>query len=387
MHRIYLDHNATAPLRPEARRALDAAIDAGAANPSSLHAHGRAARRLLDDARAAVARFVAGDADEVVFTASATEANNLALLGVAGARGARRRIVTSGFEHPSVGAVLDRLETRGFTIVRVRPDRDGRIDAAAVLDAADPATTAFVSLILAQHEIGTLQPVPEIGAALRARGVPFHTDATQAAASRPIGLDRLHADFVTFSGHKIGAPHGVGVLLARPAFELEAVLAGGRQENGRRPGTENVAAIAGLGAVAATLADGLEGEAAAIARRRDRLETRLRATIPDVEVIGAQAPRVAGTTSLNVHGAEAEALVIGCDLEGCAISAGAACSSGTLRRSPALIAMGRPDAAGSTIRIGLGPATGDAEIDAFVPILARVAAQARAAAPVAAGRR
>ncbi len=386
MLRGFLDHNATSPLRPEARAALQAAHADGPLNASSLHDEGRRARRILDRARAQVASFVASDPDEVIFTASATEANNLAILGTAAARPARRRIVTSAFEHPSVGAAVDHLEARGWEIVRVRPDRDGVVDAAAVIEAADPERTALVSVLLAQHEVGTLQPVRALGAALRARGVPLHTDATQAAAALPIGLDRLDADLITFSGHKLGAPHGAGVLVARQGLDFAPILHGGGQENGRRPGTENVAAIAGLGAVAELLTTTLASEAAAVARRRDRFETAVARAVADVEVHGARVARLPGTSSLHVRGAEAEALVIGCDLEGFAVSAGAACSSGTLRRSPSLVAMGLPDAAGSTLRVGLGWSTTDDIVDRFVVALAGVVARARAAAPMAAGR-
>lgn len=386
MLRAYLDHNATSPLRPEARAALEAALAQGPLNPSSLHHDGRRARRILEQARAQVARLVEGDPDEVLFTASASESNNLAILGAVAARPARRRIVTTGFEHPSVGALVDHLETRGHEVVRVRPGRDGVVDAAAVIDAADPDRTAIVSVILAQHEIGTLQPVRAIGAALRARGVPLHTDATQAAATLPIGLERLDADLVTFSAHKMGAPHGAGVLLVRRGVDLAPVFRGGGQESGRRPGTENVAAIAGLGAVAAALEAGRDTEAASIARRRDRLEALVGATIPDVEVHGARVERLPGTCSLHVRGAESEALVIGCDLEGFSVSAGAACSSGMLRRSPALLEMGLADAAGSTLRIGLGWSTPEDALEPFVEALARVAARARSAAPVAVRR-
>ncbi|HUD72850.1 MAG TPA: cysteine desulfurase family protein, partial [Dongiaceae bacterium] len=346
----------------------------------------RRARRILDRARSRVARFVAADPDEVIFTASATEANNLAILGTLAAHPARRRVVTTAFEHPSVGAVLDQLEARGCTIVRVRPDRDGVVDPAAVIDAATAEPTALVSVMLAQHEVGTLQPVHAIGPALRARGVPFHTDATQAAGALPIGLDRLDADLVTFSGHKIGAPHGAGVLLARRGFDPAPILQGGGQENGRRPGTENVAAIAGLGAVAELLTTTLAAEAATIARNRDRLETAVDRDLADVEVHGARVARLPGTSSLHVRGAEAEALVIGCDLEGFAVSAGAACSSGTPGRSPALLAMGLADAAGSTLRVGLGWSTTDDTVDRFLIALAGVVARARAAAPTTAAR-
>jgi cysteine desulfurase len=384
--RGFLDHNATSPLRPEARAALDAAHAEGPLNASSLHEAGRRARRILDRARAQVAAFVASDPDEVIFTASATEANNLAILGTVAARPARRRIVTTAFEHPSIGAPVDHLEARGYEIVRVRPDRDGVIDAAAVIDAADPERTALVSVLLAQHEVGTLQPVRAIGSALRGRGVPLHTDATQAAAALPIGLDRLEADLVTFSGHKLGAPHGAGVLLARRGFDPAPILHGGRQENGRRPGTENIGAIAGLGAVAALLTTTLEAESTTVARRRDRLETTVARAIADVTVHGARVARLPGTSSLQVRGAESEALVIGCDLEGFAVSAGAACSSGTLRRSPTLVAMGLPEAAGSTLRVGLGWSTTDDLVDRFVIALAGVVDRARAAAPIAADR-
>jgi cysteine desulfurase len=382
--RAYLDHNATSPLRPEARAAVDAALSAGPLNPSSPHEPGQRARRILDRARDTVARFVAADQDEVIFTASATEANNLAILGAVAARGARTRVVTTAFEHPSVGAAIDHLERRGFEVIRVRPDRDGVIDPQAVIDAAEPERTALVSVMLANHEVGTLQPVRAIGEALRARGVWLHTDATQAATSVRVGLECLAADLVTFSGHKIGAPHGVGVLLLRRGIDPAPHLFGGRQENGRRPGTENLPAIAGLGAVADVLTTALEAEAESIRARRDRLERQVAAAIPDSEVIGRRAARTAGTCSLHLAGAEAESMVLGCDLEGFAVSAGAACASGTLRVSPSLLAMGRPEAAASTLRVGLGWSTTDDEVDRFAAALAAVAARARAAfAPVA----
>jgi len=384
MHRVYLDHNGTAPLRPEARAAYRRAIDDPSGNPSSLHAFGHRARMAVETARDQVAALIGAAPREVVFTASATEANNLALLGtIQAAAPERRRIVGSSFEHPSVGRVLDHLETRGFEVIRVRPGRDGRVNPADIVAAVDPPRTAFVTLMLANHEVGTLQPVHEVARTLAGSGVVVHSDAVQAAGRMPVRFADLGVDLMTVAAHKFGGPVGAGALVVRSGLTIAPLLHGGGQELNRRPGTENVPALAAFGAAAAAVAAGLEDEATRQVALRDRLEAAAGRLGHGIRVNGAGAPRLPNTTSLFVPGTDAETLVIGLDLEGFAVSAGAACSAGTIRRSPALVAMGLESAAVASIRISLGSTTTTDEIDRFVATLGVVVERARAITPVA----
>ncbi len=385
MRRIYLDHNATSPLRPEAREAMLRHLAEPQGNPSSIHAFGHAARMTLESARERVARLLGAAPEEIVLTSGGTEANNLALYGAALAAGVdRRRVVASAIEHPSVLAVLGDLEERGFEVVRVPPDRSGVVPAGVVLEAALPGT-AVVSLMLANNEVGTLQPVGEVGRELRRRGILFHCDAAQGAGKVPIDAAALPVDLLSIAGHKFGGPQGTGALFVRRGLVLSPHLRGGGQELHRRAGTENVAGAAGLGAAAAAAVRGLEEEAPRIAALRDRLEAALLDRLPGTRVNGARAPRVPNTTSLAFEGATGESLVIALDLEGIAVSAGSACSAGTIRRSHVLEAMGLPEASRSSIRVSLGPETTAAEIDALVGALETVLARSRRAALAAQG--
>jgi cysteine desulfurase len=387
MHRVYLDHNSTAPLLPEAHAAWRRAVEEGPGNPSSVHSFGHRARMSVEMAREEVAALAGAEPREIVFTASATEANNLALQGAAlAAPAGRRQIVASGIEHPSVARVLDALGARGFDVVRVPPGRDGRVSADAILAAIDRDATAVVTLMLANHEIGTLQPVAEIGRALRGRGALLHTDAAQAAGRIPLAAADLGVDLMTLAAHKCGGPQGAGALFVRSATRLAPILHGGGQELNRRPGTENVPAVAAFGAAAAVVRGRLATEAARLFALRERLEAGARALDPGIRINGAVAPRLPNTSSLFVPGALAEELVIGLDLEGYAVSAGAACSSGTLRRSPTLLAMGLASEAASSVRVSLGAATTLEEVDGFLAALARVVTRVRSLQPLEAGR-
>lgn len=386
MSRIYLDHNATSPLRAEAREAMLRHLEAPAGNPSSVHATGHAARMAVEAARESVAALIGARPEEVILTGGGTEANNLALFGaLRRARGPARRVVTSAIEHPSVLAVMGQLEDEGYEVTRVAPDRTGRIEAGRMLEAAGP-DTALVSLMLANNEIGTVQPVAELGRALRARGIPLHCDAAQAAGKIPVDASELQADLISIAAHKFGGPQGAGALYVRRGMELAPLLRGGGQELNRRPGTENVAALAGLGAAARAIALRLGEEAPRVQALRDRLEELVRARVRGVRVNGAGAPRVPNTTSLAVEGTTGEALVIALDLEGVAVSAGSACSAGTLRRSHVLQAMGLAEEAGCSIRVSLGPSSAPSEIDEFVSILEAVVERVRSAPAAAAVR-
>ncbi len=366
MNRIYLDHGATSPLRVEAREAMLRHLVEPQANPSSIHAPGHRARMTIETARERIARLLGATADEIVLTGGGSEANNLALFGRALSAGpGYRQVVTSGFEHPSVLAVMEDLAARGFEVVRVAPGRDGIVRSAHLLEAVTPAT-CLVSLMLANNEVGTLQPVGELAGILRERRILLHSDAAQAVGKVPVDVRTLGVDLMTVAAHKFGGPQGAGALYVRQGVRLHPHLRGGGQELNRRPGTENVAAIAGFGAAAEAAARGMSEEAARVAALRDRLEERMRREIPGLRVNGADAPRVPGVSSVAIDGATGEGLVIALDLEGVAVSAGAACSAGTIRRSATLAAMGLHDEAGRSIRVSLGPQTGPEEIDEFI---------------------
>ncbi|HET9450771.1 MAG TPA: cysteine desulfurase family protein, partial [Aggregicoccus sp.] len=339
---IYWDHNAATPLRPEVAELLARTLAAGlpAANPSSTHRQGRAARARLDAARARVARSLGCEPREVCFTASGSESAALALKGafLARARPERRRIVTSSIEHPALLAALAQLEPAGAELVRVPPGPDGRVDPRQLQEALGP-DTALCSLMWANNETGVLQPARELAQACRQQGIPFHTDAVQAAGKVPLSFREVDADLLSLSGHKLGGPPGVGLLVVRGALPLQP-LTPGHQEGGRRGGTPNLPFIEAL-ALALELAQaGQPAHAAHVARLRDRFEQELLAQLPGVRVNGAGAPRVPNTSNLHFEGADGEALLIALDLEGISASAGAACASGSLAASHVLRAQG-----------------------------------------------
>lgn len=337
---LYLDANATEPLRPEARRAAVAAMDL-AGNPSSVHAAGRAARRVLEDARESLAARFGVAASEVVLTAGGTEANALAIAGL----GRGRRVLVGATEHAAVLAAAPEAER-----VPVRPDGTADLDALAAL-LAGGGEPALVCLMAANNETGVMHPLADIAALCRARGALLHVDAVQAAGRA--ALDPGLADSLALSGHKLGGPAGAGALLLRPGLHLPALVAGGGQERGRRGGTEPLPAIAGFAAAAA--AAGAAAETARSARLRDRLEAGLLAAAPEAVIVGAGAAgRLPNTSCVLLPGVPAEAQVIALDLAGVRVSAGAACSSGKVARSHVLEAMGLGAAdAASAIRISL----------------------------------
>ena len=351
---VYLDYNASVPIRPEARAAAVAALELGG-NPSSVHGFGRAARRVLEDARERVAAAIGAPAQDVVFTSGATEANNLALVGIA-----HGRVLVSAIEHDSLRSVLPAIET-----VPVTPAGTVDLDALAAMLAAN-ATPALVSIMLANNETGVLQPVAEAAELAHRHGALLHCDAVQAVGRIPVDVDELGADLLSLSAHKLGGPAGVGALYIRDGVELQPALTGGGQERGRRAGTENLAGVAGFGA-AAEIACGDLGDMVRVAALRDGLEAGLRAARPDALFFGANAPRLANTCCVALPGVPAENQVMALDLAGIAVSAGSACSSGKLRPSAVLRAMGvPPDIAASAIRVSLGWQSAAADIDRFV---------------------
>ncbi|HSJ98235.1 MAG TPA: cysteine desulfurase family protein [Myxococcota bacterium] len=383
--RIYLDHNATTPLREEVAEAMARALRDLYGNPSSPHAEGARARAAVERAREQVAALVAARPAEIVFTSGATEANHLAIHGAARAPGARgRALVTSAVEHPSVEEPLVALASEGFGVERVPVDGEGRLDLAA-LDAALDEETALCSCIWAQNETGVLAPVEAIAERCRARGVPLHVDATQALGKLPVRLDRVPADLLSASAHKLNGPKGVGFLVVRAGRELAPWLRGGGQERGRRGGTVNAPGIVGLGVAAELAAAEQPVRAEAAAALRHRLWEGVVAKVPRVRRSGAPAARLPNTLLVEFEGVAGDVLVEALDGEGIAASAGAACASGAAHASPTLLAMGRTAAeARSAVRFSVGWGNDERQIDRVLALLPDLVARARAAAGAAA---
>ena len=375
--RVYLDHNATSPLRPEARAAM-AAVLAETGNASSIHAEGRAARARIEAARTAVAGLVGAEPAAVTFTSGATEAIALALspeLELSGRPVRCEVLLISGVEHPAVRAG-GRFPAERIEIIPV--DGEGLVDLVA-LDAMlarhrNGGRRALVSVLAANNETGVIEPLREIGARVHAAEGVFHTDAVQIAGRYPFGLETSGADLISLSSHKLGGPQGVGALIARDAeTRLPPLLRGGGQERGARAGTENVAAIAGFGAVATSAGMMLAEEVGRLAGLRDRLEDGLRDIAPRAVILSAGALRIPNTTCFAVPGIAAETAVIAFDLEGVALSAGAACSSGKVGPSTALAAMKiEPELARGAVRASLGWNSTRADIVRFLEIFARL---------------
>jgi cysteine desulfurase len=365
--RLYFDWNATAPLRREARAAVLAALDV-TGNPSSVHAEGRTARRLVEEARENVALLVAAKPRNVAFTSGGTEANMLALTPASDTDAtAHAKLLVSAIEHPSVLAG-GRFPASAVEILPVTGS--GQIDL-SVLDRrlAELAGRHLVSVMLANNETGVVQPVSQVASRVHGAGGVLHVDAVQAPGRIACDINALGADFLTLSGHKIGAPKGVGALVRRDAtmpFPM-ALMTGGGQERRVRAGTENVSGIAGFGAAAAATSKGFEAERTRLLALRERLEAGLKAYSPGMVIFGADAERLPNTTLFAVPGVKAETAVIAFDLEGVAVSSGAACSSGKVQPSHVLAAMGIPPGlARGAVRVSFGPSTSESEINRLI---------------------
>jgi cysteine desulfurase len=376
-NRVYLDHNATSPLRPEAHAAM-AAVLAESGNASSVHAEGRKARVCVEEARAAVAALVGADPAAVTFTSGATEAAALALspeLELSGRPVRCDVLLISGVEHPAVRAG-GRFAAEKIEIIPV--DREGVVDLTA-LDAMlarhrNGGRRALVSVMAANNETGVIEPVREIGAHVHAAEGVFHTDAVQIVGRYPFDLEMSDADLISLSSHKLGGPQGAGALIARDAdTKLPPLLRGGGQERGARAGTENVAAIAGFGTVAESAMMMIAEEVGRLAGLRDRLEDGVRNIAPEAVILSRGAPRIPNTTCFAVPAVAAETAVIAFDLEGVAVSAGAACSSGKVGPSAALAAMKiEPGLARGAMRVSLGWNSTEAEVARFLAVFARL---------------
>ena len=383
MRRIYLDYNATTPLAPEVLEAMRPYWLEDYGNASSIHWYGQRARAAVEEARAEVARLINAEPAEIVFTSGGTEGDNTAVLGVVEAAktaGGAKHVVTTAIEHHAVLHAARALERRGVEVTYVGADSGGVVDPAGVERALRPGT-ALISVMHANNELGTLQPVEAIGRIARRHGVTFHTDAVQSVGKVPVDVRRMGVDLLTFSAHKFYGPKGAGAMFVRKGTRLAPLLHGGRHERDRRAGTENVPGIVGLG-MAARLARERLGEAERVRTLRDRLEAGILRAVPQVHVNGDAARRLPTTANLRFDHVEGEGFVIALDLAGVACATGAACSSGSLEPSHVLAAIGlNRNEARSSIRFSLGWPTTGADIDFALDAVPRVAERLRSLSP------
>jgi cysteine desulfurase len=371
MSRIYLDHNATTPPHPLVIERMTAALAEEFGNPSSVHHFGQRAKAALDDARSAVAALIGSDPAEVVFTSGGTESDNFAIRGVAEALEptGRKHLIASSIEHEAVLNTLKALGRRGWAVTLLPVDESG-IVSPETLRRAVTDKTVLVSIMHANNEIGTVQPIAALAAIAKAGGALFHTDAVQSAGKIPVDVKALGVDLLSLSAHKFYGPKGAGALWVRRGLRLLPPLTGGKQERSRRAGTENVAGIVGLGAAAQIARAKMADEAARLGPLRDRLEEGVLAAVGGTAVNGARSPRVPNTTNISFDRVEAESLLIALDLAGVAVSTGSACSSGTLEPSHVLKAMGlSPHRTQNSIRFSLGAANTDADVERVVAVL------------------
>ncbi len=388
MTRIYLDHNATTPVSPEVAALMDRAVRELWGNASSVHHFGQQAKAAVDDARSQVAALLGAQAAEVIFTASGTESDNFAIRGAAEALepAGRRHLIATSIEHEAVLKTLAALARRGWRVTLLPVDASGIVSPEA-LERAITDDTALVSVMHANNEIGTVQPLAALAHIAKAHGALLHTDAIQSAGKLPIDVNALGVDLLSISAHKFYGPKGVGAMWLRKGVRLAPFMTGGRQERNRRAGTENVPGIVGLGAAAQRARTAMAEDAARIGALRDRLEAGLLTAVTGAERNGAAEPRVPNTTNISFQRIESESLLIGLDLDGIAVSSGSACSSGTLEPSHVLKAMGLPHARTlSSIRFSLGMSTTEAEVDQVIAALPPLVEKLRSLATVG-GRR
>jgi cysteine desulfurase len=379
--RVYFDYNATSPLTPEALDAVVRTTRDVYGNASSVHHFGQEAKAVLDTARSAVSALINADPSEIVFTSGGTEADNFALRGAADVfeslPNGRRHLVASAIEHEAVLNTLKALAKRGWKTTLVPVDQSGVVSPDRLRDAI-AADTAVVSVMHANNEIGTIQPIAAIAAVAHERGALMHTDAVQSVGKIPVDVRALGVDLLSLSAHKFNGPKGAGALWIKRGTRMQPSMTGGKHERNRRAGTENVAAIAGLGVAAALAHSKLAREGDRLAGLRDRLENGILKSVAGTAVNGALQPRVPNTTNISFDRVEAESLLIALDLEGIAVSTGSACSSGTLEPSHVLKAMGLPThRTQNSLRFSLGMFSTESEVDRVVEVLPRLVGKLR----------
>jgi cysteine desulfurase len=381
--RVYLDHNASTPVHPEVVAAMLPYLTEAYGNPSSVHAFGRIGREAVDRARERIAGFLGVAAEEIVFTSGGTESDNLAVKGLALARG-RGHLITSQIEHHAVLRTCQWLEAQGFEVTYLPVDHDGVVDPDDVRRALRPDTVA-ITIMHANSEVGTIQPLAAIGAIARQHGVPFHSDAVQTFGKIPVDVQAAGLDALSFSSHKIYGPKGVAGLWIRRGTKMVAVQHGGDHERRRRAGTENVPGIVGLGQAVEIRAREMGAEAERVRSLRDRLWEAIRARLDEVRLNGHPTQRLPGTANIAFRHVESEAIVLGLDLKGVAVSAGSACTAGHVEPSHVLVAMAVPiDWAMGAVRFSLGRSTTADDIDYVVESLEPLVRKLRQAMPAGA---
>ena len=376
---IYLDHAATTPVREEVFEAMKPFYGPRFGNPSSTHRWGREARAALDEARERVGRCLGARSDEICFTSGGTEADNLAILGAWRALKPKGRtaVVTTPIEHKAILGAVHQAAQEGAEERFLEMTHDGVIDPAS-FDALVDDKVAVCTIMWVNNEIGSIQPVPELAAKAKQRGALVHTDAVQAFGKIRIDAQTQQFDFLTISGHKFGAPKGIGALFIRRGTHIEPLMHGGTQDRGRRPGTENVAAAVGLARAAELTLAECEAHCARIRKLRDKLEAGILAMIPDAVIHGRGAERAPHILNVSVPGTDSESLLMALDLRGIAASGGSACQSGSISPSHVLTAIGvRPDLASAAIRMSLGVLTTDQSIDRVIEVFPALVAKAR----------
>lgn len=384
--RHYFDHNATTPVDPRVLEAMLPCLRDVFGNSSSIHSFGREARKMAEEARRKVADLLGREPREIVFTGGGTEADNLAILGATrAAKREKKHLVTSAIEHPAVLAACERLRAEGVETTIVPVGSDGVVSPDEVRAALRPETV-LVSVMHANNELGTVQPIAEIARIAREAGALMHSDGVQACGKIATRIDDLGVDLYSLSAHKIYGPKGAGALFVRRGVDVEPTQYGGGQERGRRPGTQNTAGVVGLGAAAELARANLAAESRRLAALRDRLENQVLDSIADCWINGRRGPRTPNTTNIGFEGVEGEPLLIALDLKGFAVSSGAACSSGAVEPSPVLTAIGLSKSrARSCLRFSLGAATDEAAVDELAAALKTITARLRLLAPTAAG--
>lgn len=383
MRKIYFDHSATTPVHPAVAEEMIRYITGNYGNPSSVHSFGREARKAVEEAREKVARGIGAKPGEIVFTAGGTESDNMAIKGAAYANRAKgNHIITCAVEHHAVLDTCKALEKEGFSLTVLPVDGYGMVSPEDVAGAITDKTI-LISIMHANNEVGTIQPVPEIGRLAREKGILFHTDAVQSMGKVPVNVDELQVDFLSISGHKIYGPKGVGALYIRQGARWQPINQGGGQERRRRPGTENVPGIVALGkAVELAVADMAE-EAARLARLRDRLINGVMEKIPHVRLNGHPTLRMPNHVNFSFEFIEGESLLLSLDMQGVAASSGSACTSGSLQPSHVLLAMGIPnEIAHGSLRLTLGRDNSEEDVDYFLNILPPIVERLRSMSPL-----
>jgi cysteine desulfurase len=382
MNRVYLDFNATTPVEPEVLDAMLPFFSVEFGNAASIHTVGQRARAAVETARDQVAALLGARSQEIVFTSGGTESDNHAIFGVIrSSPGATKHIITTNIEHEAVLNSCQALEKEGVAVTYLQVNRDGVITVEQVEEAIRPHT-ALITLMHANNELGTVQPLEEIGKLATQRDIYFHTDAVQSAGKIPLDVKALGVDLLSISGHKIYAPKGIGALYIRGGSRVRQFFYGGHHQRGARPGTENVPGIVALGKAAELARLSLESDSVRTAALRNKLESGLAARIPDSQINAARAPRTPNTANLTFPGIEGEALVIALDLKGVCVSTGAACSSGAVEPSHVLTAIGlSAEDARASIRFSLGRHTTEAEIDYVLGAVPAAVSQLRKLSP------